>query len=183
MFVFNVKVNGSKIFKYFFIGVIILLLCILGIVMFRVFSGANDASRANSCSPKDSVSQIQVKNYTNILKAVHENIDSYVGKKICFTGYVYRVLDLQENQFVLARDMIVNSNLQTVVVGFLCELDNAKDFADNTWVQVTGEITKGDYHGDMPIIKVTEIKSVDRPTSEEYVYPPDDTYIPTSGLL
>lgn len=183
MFVFNVKVNGSKIFKYFFIGVIILLILILGIVMYKVFNGANNSSKANSCSPKNGISQIQSKNYTNILKTVHENIDSYVGKKICFTGYVYRVLDLQENQFVLARDMIINSNSQTVVVGFLCEYDNAKNFVDDTWVEITGEIIKGDYHGDMPIIKITDIKSVNKPSQEEYVYPPDDSYIPTSGLL
>lgn len=151
--------------------------------MYRVFSGANNSTRSNSCIPKNGVSLISPKNYTNILKTVHENIDSYVGKKICFTGYVYRVLDLQDNQFVLARDMIVNSNSQTVVVGFLCEYDEAKNFEDNTWVQVTGEIYKGDYHGDMPIIKVTDIKTVDKPSQEEYVYPPDDSYIPTSGLL
>ena len=65
----------------------------------------------------------------------------------------------------------------------LCEYDNAKDFSDNTWVKVTGEIYKGDYHGDMPIIKITNIQSVDKPSQEEYVYPPDDSYIPTSGIL
>lgn len=151
--------------------------------MYRVFSGANNSSKSNSCIPQSGVSQISPKNYTNILKSVHENIDSYVGKKICFTGYVYRVLDLQDNQFVLARDMIVNSNFQTVVVGFLCEYDESKNFDDNTWVQVTGEIFKGDYHGDMPIIKITDIKSVDKPSQEEYVYPPDDSYIPTAGVL
>ena len=159
------------------------MIIILGIVMYRVFNGANNSSKSNSCIPQSGVSQISPKNYTNILKSVHENIDSYVGKKICFTGYVYRVLDLQDNQFVLARDMIVNSNSQTVVVGFLCEYDESKNFDDNTWVQVTGEIFKGDYHGDMPIIKVTDIKSVDKPSQEEYVYPPDDSYIPTAGIL
>lgn len=151
--------------------------------MYKVFSGANNSSKSNSCYPKNGVSQISTKNYTNILKTVHENIDSYIGKKINFTGYVYRVLDLQDNQFVLARDMIVSSNSQTVVVGFLCECDTAKDFSDNSWIEITGEIYKGDYHGDMPIIKVTDIKIVDKPTQEEYVYPPDDSYIPTSGLL
>ena len=151
--------------------------------MYKVFSGANNSTRSESCLPKNDVSQISVKNYTNVLKAVHENIDSYIGKKICFTGYVYRVLDLQHNQFVLARDMIVNSNSQTVVVGFLCEYDSAKDFTDNSWVQITGEIIKGDYHGDMPIIKITDIKIVDKPSQEEYVYPPDDSYIPTAGII
>lgn len=155
----------------------------MGIVTYKVFGGANNASKLQSCLPKNGISEIQPKNYTNILKAVHENIDNYIGKKICFTGYVYRVLDLQDNQFVLARDMIVSSNSQSVVVGFLCEYDNAKDFADNTWVKVTGEIYKGDYHGDMPIIKITNIQSVDKPSQEEYVYPPDDSYIPTSGIL
>ena len=183
MFVFNVKVNGSKIFKYFFTGVIILLVIIMCIVMYKVFDGSNNSSNLSCCIPKDGVSQISPKNYTNILKTVHENIDSYVGKKICFTGYVYRVLDLQDNQFVLARDMIVNSSSQTVVVGFLCQYDEAKNFENDTWVQVSGEILKGDYHGDMPIIKVTDIKVVDSPSREEYVYPPDDSYIPTTGIL
>ena len=182
MFVFNIKVNGSKIFKTFFIGVIVLLIIILCIVMYKVFSGAN-TSNSIDCLPKNGVSQIAPKNYTNVLKTVHENIDSYVGKKICFTGYVYRVLDLQENQFVLARDMIINSNFQTVIVGFLCEYDDSKNFVNDTWVEVTGEIIKGDYHGDMPIIKITNINVVDKPTQEEYVYPPDDSYIPTMGIL
>lgn len=152
--------------------------------MYKVFTGANNSTRDGSCLPnKNGVSQISPKNYTNILKTVHENIDSYVGKKICFTGYIYRVLDLEDTQFVLARDMIINSNYQSVIVGFLCECDNAKDFEDNTWVTVTGEIVKGDYHGNMPIIKVTEINVVPKPSTEEYVYPPDDSYIPTSGIL
>lgn len=151
--------------------------------MYKVFNGASNHSKSNSCSPKNGVSQISPKNYTNVLKTVHEDIDSYVGKKINFTGYVYRVLDLQDNQFVLARDMIVNSNSQTVVVGFLCESDIAKDFSHGTWVEITGEIYKGDYHGAMPIIKVTDMKAVDKPSQEEYVYPPDDSYIPTAGII
>lgn len=152
--------------------------------MYKVFTGANNSTRNGSCIPnKNGISQISPKNYTNVLKTVHENIDSYVGKKICFTGYVYRVLDLEGNQFVLARDMIINSNYQSVIVGFLCEYDNAKDFANDTWVQVTGEIVKGDYHGDMPILRVIEIDVVPKPSSEEYVYPPDDSYIPTNGIL
>lgn len=180
MFIYNFKVNGSKLFKYFFITVIILIICILGIVIFRIFSGANNSR--SSCLPQNKVSEISAKNYTNILKAVHEDIDSYIGLKINFTGYVYRVSDLNSNQFVLARDMLISSNSQCVVVGFLCEYENTKDYIDEDWINITGEITKGDYHGDMPIIKITEIKKVDKP-SEEYVFPPDESYIPTSGIL
>ena len=132
--------------------------------------------------PQKDAFKIATKNYTNVLKSVHDNIDTYVGKKINFVGYVYRVSDLKNSQFVLARDMIISSNRQYVVVGFLCDYALAKDFKDGTWVEMTGKITKGDYHGDMPIVEVTELKVVDKP-NEEYVYPPDESYIPTSEVL
>ena len=87
-----------------------------------------------------------------------------------------------KDQFVLGRNMIISSDFKYVVVGFLCESDKISEFEDGTWVNVTGEITKGDYHGDMPIILVTELNKCDKPT-DEYVYPPDDDYIPTSSWL
>ena len=78
--------------------------------------------------------------------------------------------------------MIVSSDFQTVIVGFLCECDNAKDFNDNDWVELEGEITKGDYHGDIPIIKVTSIKKIDKP-NDEIVYPPDSSFVETSTVF
>ena len=107
---------------------------------------------------------------------------NYIGVKINFTGYVYRVHDLKENQFILARDMVISSDFQYVVVGFLCEHEKANELKNDTWIEVTGEITKGDYHGEMPIIKITDIKESPKP-NDEYVYPPDESYIPTYMLL
>ena len=182
MFVFNFKVNGRKLFRTFIICSILLLLIIVFIVIFRIFIGSKNSAKASSCLPQNKINTIATSNYTNVLKAVHDNIDSYVGLKINFVGYVYRVSDLKENQFVLARDMIISSNRQYVVVGFLTEFERAQDFKDNTWVDVTGEITKGNYHGDMPIVKVTEMKETSAP-NEEYVYPPDESYIPTDGVI
>ena len=78
--------------------------------------------------------------------------------------------------------MIVSSDFKTVVVGFLCEYKDAKNFNDNTWVELTGTIKKGDYHGDMPIVHVTQMNETQKP-SEEHVYPPSEDYIPTNGIL
>lgn len=78
--------------------------------------------------------------------------------------------------------MIVSSDFQTVVVGFLCSYNNAKEFKDGTWVQITGKIAKGYYHGDIPVIEIENIKNTDKP-KDELVYPPDNLYIPTSTLL
>ena len=137
MFIYHVKINGSKTFKTFFLGIIIFVIIILGIVSFKIFKGAINSFQNTSCLPKNQVTQLSSRNYTNILKAVHEDIDNYIGIKINFTGYIYRVLDLQENQFILARDMIISSDFQSVVVGFLCESNQAKELENNTWIELT----------------------------------------------
>lgn len=182
MFVYNVRVCGSKLFKLFFVIMTILLMLIVSIVVYKIFNGAANSECTSSCLPQSNIYKIEPKNYSNILKAVHDNIDNYIGKKINFTGYVHRVYDLKDNQFILARDMIVSSDFKSVVVGFLCEYDKAAEFEDGSWIEITGELVKGDYHGDMPILKITEIKKVDVP-NEEYVYPPDESYIPTLNIL
>lgn len=182
MFVYNVKVCGSKIFKLIFLIMTILLILIVSIVIYKIFAGASNSGPASSCIQRNNIFKIEPKNYSNILKAVHDNIDNYVGIKINFTGFVYRIYDFKDNQFVLARDMIISSDYKSVIIGFLCEYDKAKKIEDGTWIEITGEITKGNYHGDMPIVKVTEIKKVDA-ANEENIYPPDDSYIVTDNLI
>ena len=181
MFVYNIKINGSKTFKIFFSAIVLFIICIVGIVTYKVFSGATSKT-SNSCIPKSNICKINSNNYTNVLKTVHENMYNYIGVKINFTGYVYRVHDLKENQFILARDMVISSDFQYVVVGFLCEHEKANELKNDTWIEVTGEITKGDYHGEMPIIDIETIQKKEKP-SDEYVYPPDDDYIPTSSFM
>ena len=138
--------------------------------------------KSESKASLNEIYDIPANNYTNILKSVHDDIDTYIGQSISFTGYVYRVYDLTEVQFVLARDMVVSSDFQTMVVGFLCTAENAKNFKDGTWVEITGKITKGYYHGDIPIIQIEKIKETTKP-KDTLVYPPDNFYIPTSSLL
>lgn len=180
MFVWNVKLNGKKLVKIILIIIAIAITIYFAIATYMIYS--------NSFKVKDELNNtniinISTNNYTNILKSVHDDIDSFIGKEICFSGYVYRLLDFKETEFVLARDMIISSNMQTLIVGFLCDCKNAQNFADNSWVEIKGEITKGSYHGDIPVIKIKEIKQIEKPQDNIYVYPPDDTYVPTSTLF
>ena len=78
--------------------------------------------------------------------------------------------------------MVISSDFQTVVVGFLCESDIAYKFKDFNWVEVEGTIVKGDYHGEIPVLKITAIQEAEKP-NDEYVYPPSDDLIPTSTIL
>ncbi len=180
MFIYNVKFNGKSFVKILLIIVAIAITIYFAVSAYKIYN--------NSFKVKDNIKESDVmyltsENYTNILKSVHDDVDTYIGKKICFTGYVYRLLDFKETEFVLARDMIISSDMQTLIVGFLCDSKNAKDFPDQSWVEITGEISQGSYHGNMPIIQVNEIKQIEKPENDIYVYPPDDTYVPTSAIF
>lgn len=180
MFVCNFKINGKAIFKVCFIIIFIIVLIIAGISIFKIVNGAN-SFKTNDQLALPEIANITSNNYTNILKIVHDNLDKYLNQKICFSGYVYRVYDFKDTQFVLARDMIISPDFQTLVVGFLCDYKDANKFKDGSWVEITGKITKGEYHGQIPIIEIIDIKEIECP-KEEYVYPPDDTFIPTSNI-
>jgi len=182
MFIYNLKLNGNKLAKNFFIILLVIILIICGIITYRIFGSNIGKTTINDEFPQSKTNELNSKNYTNVLNEVHNNLDIYQGQKIKFIGFVYRVYDLSDEQFVLGRNMIISSDFQTVVVGFLCHFNDSKKFTDNTWVELEGKITKGSYHGEIPIIEVTSIKEVDKP-NDEYVYPPDDSYIPTSNIF
>lgn len=179
MHIYNIKLNGKVLSKILFI--------ILAIIVTIYFITSAYKIYVNSFKVKDEVSQdiiyLTAESYTNVLKSVHDNLDDYIGKKICFSGYIYRLSDFKENEFVLARDMIISSDMQTLIVGFLCDCKNIKEFENETWVEITGKITKGNYHGDIPVIKIIKINRIEKPSEDIYVYPPDDTYVPTSNIF
>ena len=177
MFIYNLKVDGNKLGKIFLGILFVIILIITVVVCYRVLG--NNFFKTNDSIKIDDVQELNVTNYTNVLKNVHENLDNYIGQKIKFSGYVYRMIDFTEKEFVLGRDMIISSDFQTVVVGFLCECDEAINYEDKTWIEIEGEITKGNYHGEMPIIRIEKIQKIEKP-SEEYVYPPDDSFVTTS---
>ena len=182
MFIFNVKLNKNKTLKLIVavMAIICVSICIVGI--FKVAKSNNKFETfEDSCMPPNEIAYLTDENYTNVLKEVHENLDTYVGQKISYTGYIYRVSDLKDNQFILARDMSIKNSTQTVVVGFLCTCQNASDFENYTWVKITGTIEKTDFYGDIPCINISEIEQTKKPDNE-IVPEPDENFIPTSVI-
>lgn len=179
MFVYNFKVNKSSIFKTLLIFFLIIMLGLIAVALFNIIGDAdNDKNLINDSIPSSEVATLTPENYTNILKAVHNDLNTYLGQKISFSGYVYRVPGIQDNEFILARDMDVG-NHQTVIVGFLCTYDKAKEFETYSWVNITGEIIKGSFNNtDMPLLKITQIEKINKP-SNDTVQMPDDSFVPT----
>lgn len=168
MFICNVKINKKKLSKLVILITIILALAVTSFAIYKIFFGSDNTKISNEVQ---SAQEIKACDYTNFLKDCHENIQSYVGKSFKITGYVYRIPDFNENQFVLSRTMIITEANSAVVVGILSECNSAQNYSDGDWVTVTGTITKGYYKGEMPVLEIKEITKCDTP-EDEYVYPP-----------
>ncbi len=183
MFIYNFKINGGIALKIIIVVLSIFMLIVFGISIYKIFFTSGKFIVKDKIIAKD-ITEIQTDNYTNILKAVHDDPDSYIGMKVNFTGYIYRVIDFKDEQFVIARDMFINeSKTQSVVVGFLCEYKDANKFSNGTWVNITGTIEMGKYHNEqIPFIKITEIKETTEPDNSS-VMPPSNDYVPTSGIF
>lgn len=181
MFVYNLKLNGNIIFRAILIFILVAALIILCVSVYNIYYKSRFLV-TDTIPVNNSVATIDANQYTNILEEVYNDVDTYVGQSINFTGYVYRLSDMSDNEFVLARNMLINSDSQSVVVGFLCISDDAKNFKDGTWVNVTGNIIKGYYHNQIPVIEISKIEEVSKP-EDEFVYPPDKAYIPTAIIF
>lgn len=88
MFIYNIKCSGSKLTKFIFAIIAIILVIILAISFYNIFFNKN--IRDSTVIVDDSINsadvfEITTSNYTNVLKACNDNIDSYVGLKVHFS--------------------------------------------------------------------------------------------------
>ena len=179
MFIYNLKLNSSMIFKLLIFVIILIVICLCIFIVYKLYKQSIDHCESSF----NNITEITNQNYSNILQMVHNDLDSYIGQKIKYSGFIYRVYDLNQDQFILGRNMIISSDFQTVVIGFLSHYSKSIEFCDGLWVELEGTITKGNYHGEeIPILEITKIKEINKP-NDEYVYPPDENYIPTSVIL
>lgn len=184
MVVFNIKLNKKSIFKTLLaiMFAVCITLCIISAYILFIGTPKNELNEIGNCLPETQVAELTAENYTNILQAVHKNIDTYIGQKISFTGYVYKANGFSNNQFVLARDMDIGNN-QSLIVGFLCNYEKAQDLEAKSWVKITGEISKGEYNGaSLPIINIISLESDQKPANPN-VPLPDDEYVPTAVIF
>ena len=178
MFIYNFKLNKKAVIRSF-IGISMIIICLMLMYsVYIIFFKSTSTCDFNQTEIID----LNETNYTNVLKSANEDISSYIGKKIRVIGYVYRLIDFDETQFVVARDMRFNESSNSIIVGFLCESKEASKFSDGTWVEVVGTIKKGRFTDELAVLDVVAIKETDKPANI-FVTPPDKTYIPTTNIF
>lgn len=159
MKIFNIKISFSKLLSLLiiFIALIFVILAIAGIA--KQILASNHIEITNT-------------NYADILMDSYENMENYLGKNITIVGYVFRLSDFGNNEFVIARDMLVDEK-HSQVVGFLCNYNKISEYETNSWVRINGVIEKGHYFGEIPIVRIKSIKKVTTP-NEIFVTPPEN---------
>jgi uncharacterized membrane protein YcgQ (UPF0703/DUF1980 family) len=182
MIIYNVKLNKKLILKFVLVVMAIICISLTCVLFYNIFTSSTSKNQMNLIDdsiPSSEPAIISSTNYTNVLKQVHNNLDTYVGQKIIVTGYVYKIDSFNNNEFVIARDMDIGDN-KTLVVGFLC---NYKETLEaNSWITVTGSIEKGTFNNEeIPVLKITNVEKANVPV-DVTVPMPDDEYVPTAVI-
>jgi putative membrane protein len=120
---------------------------------------------------KQDLITIQEDIYIETLTTLDLFLDTFVGKKVQLSGFVYREDGMNEQQFVVGRFALQCCSADAAPYGVMVEYDNAQNIADDEWVTVTGTLTKTTFN-DYEIMKidVENVISIEEPDSP-YVYP------------
>lgn len=156
MFVVNFKLDLKKLFIF-----LLIIAAIIALIIEFGFSNNGSFPTSKSLEKFDYV--LEEKNYTEVLKTIHENIDANVNKTVKFSGYIFRMPDFKSDYFVCGKNIILNN--EDNLAGFLCQSKDASNFKDNEWVEITGVVIKGFYNADMPVIKVKTITKIEAPAN------------------
>ena len=149
MYICNFKLNIKRI-------LIICLIVAIGITLTLEIINMNKVDVAETYDY-----ELTAENFTDILKTVHNNIDGNVGKTIKLSGFVFTLPDFKDENFVCGRDMLLGG--EEKVVGFLCEYTGNTEITESEWVEITGELIKGYYMGEMPVIKIKTLNKITAP--------------------
>ena len=105
------------------------------------------------------------------IQELYINPEKYLGKRIEVVGFVFRVEQFNQNEFVPARNMISCCAADMEPVGLLCNYQNASELKTDAWVKVVGKIQLGEFgEEEIPIIVTEAVEQVEKPENE-IVYP------------
>ncbi|AEH47815.1 TIGR03943 family putative permease subunit [Parageobacillus thermoglucosidasius] len=97
--------------------------------------------------------------------------ESYRGKKIKVSGFVYKEAGLSSHQLVISRFLITHCLADASVIGFLTEFEKASQYQPDTWMEIEGTLQITTYNGvEVPVIKADKWKVIPQP-SQPYIYP------------
>ena len=109
--------------------------------------------------------------FMEMLTAIDLFLESFVGKTVEISGFVYREPDMNLNQFVVGRFAMDCCSADALPYGVLVEdMDGAK-YENDSWVKVRGQIDTTMYDGnEIMVFKPDSVEAIMEPATP-YIYP------------
>ncbi|MEX2414959.1 MAG: TIGR03943 family protein [Paenibacillaceae bacterium] len=130
-----------------------------------------DFARLSKQIYQDDVIVVKDELFMEILTAIDLFLDSFTGKKVEISGFVYREPDMNQNQFVVGRFAMDCCSADALPYGVLVEDASAAKYKNDSWIKVRGQIETTVYEGnEIMVFKPESIESITAPESP-YIYP------------
>lgn len=114
---------------------------------------------------------VDEQNFLNWLYILYRDAEEYRGTEIEITGFVFRDEEFEQNQFVLARFIMVCCIADMQLAGLMCRYEGAQELQTDEWVSIRGHIEEETFLGEkIPVIIPEEIIPAEKPEIP-YIYP------------
>lgn len=114
---------------------------------------------------------IEEKQFIETITTLDLYRDSFIGKEVEMSGFVYREDPMGPDQLVIARFAMNCCSADSMPYGLVVEYPGAQSFDTDSWLQITGTLQLANYNGN----EVLSIKGVSMspiaPPESPYVYP------------
>jgi len=120
---------------------------------------------------KQNVIEMKDEWYIEKLQAMNTFVDNFQGKSIKITGFVYREDGLPNNQFIIGRMAMTHCIADISPYGIITEAANAGQYANDSWVTITGTIDQTVYHEQKVMKIIIDRVEPAKAPSVPYIYP------------
>jgi putative membrane protein len=139
--------------------------------MFKTTVYDQDYARLGMVLYKQDLIEMKDEWFIEKLQSMNMFVDNFQDKDIKIKGFISREAGLGANQFIIARMGMTHCIADISPFGIIAEAENASQFANDSWVTLTGKISKMEYKGQMVIqIQVNSSEPAEAP-KVPYVYP------------
>lgn len=119
---------------------------------------------------KSDVIRVNDGNFISVTRVLDQWKEEFVGKKIEYSGFVYREPDFEEDQFVIARFGISCCAADASVYGTIASTGEGKLLQNDEWVKVSGTLSTTTYQDvEIPLIVIEKLTKIKQP-NDPYVY-------------
>lgn len=126
--------------------------------------------KKNTLDISENTINICSNNFLFSLNEILDNPDKYKDYNINISGFVYRDITLNENEFVIGRYIMVCCAADMQITGIICTYDKNEIYNNYTWIKANGKICTKISEGNEVVYLNLESIEKDKNPDTSYIY-------------